>query len=115
MSDIIKPWRAQQFGRGYSAEWLPPGQRSWRIVKSGGSPIVFATRSEALGAAENAYVQRVEGHVRATLPVDPERLEAKLNAEAESWLRTSREDRKKAETQYRPGRKPLFCLPGRAS
>ncbi len=115
MTAPIKPWRAGHFKGGYTAEWLPPGQRSFRIVKSGGQPIVFPTRSEALGAAENAYVQRVEGHVRATLPVDPERLEAKLNAEAESWLRISREDRRKAETQYRPGKKPLFVLPGRAS
>jgi hypothetical protein len=52
--------------------------------------------------------------VRSTVPVDPERIEKKLNAEAESWLRTSREDRRKAETQYRPGKKPLFVLPGRA-
>ena len=110
----IKPWRAAQFGIGYSAEWLPAGQRSWRIVKSGGKPIVFPTRSEALGAAENAYLQRIEGNIRATLPVDPERLQAKLTAEVESWLRTSREDRKKAETIYRPGKRRVLVIPGRA-
>lgn len=112
MTDLPKPWRAKQFKTGYSAEYLPPGQRSWRFVKSGGEVIVFGSFGDALGAAENAYLQKLEPNIRATLPVDPERLEAKWAAKAEDWLRIKRGG---SETIYRGhGKKPLLTLKGSA-
>ncbi|MGE0290376.1 MAG: hypothetical protein AB7I42_25015 [Bradyrhizobium sp.] len=111
MSD---PWRAKQFDKGYSAEFLPPGQRTWRMVKSGGEPIVFGSFSEAHGAAKNAFLQRLEPTIRATLPVDPDRIAAKLADEAENWLKSKREDVKASSTLYRPGRKHVIVMAGRA-
>lgn len=112
------PWKSTHFNNGYAGEFLPAGERNWRYVKSGGEVIVFRTRNEAGQAAKQAYLARYEPRIRATLDRSPEeelaRLEDKLAAETESWLRTSREDRRKAETQYRPGKKPLLVLPGRA-
>lgn len=114
-----KPWRAKQFRGGYSAEFLPLGQRTWRIVKSGGDPIIFPSRSGALDAAENAYLARLNPTIRATIQIDPEkaeaRMEAKMLADAESWLKSKREDVKRAETVYRPGRKKLIVMSGRSS
>ncbi|MGB3898168.1 MAG: hypothetical protein WA973_06405 [Mesorhizobium sp.] len=114
-----KPWRAKQFMGGYSAEWLPPGQSIWRIVKSGGEAIVFPSRSAALDAAQNTYLQRLNPTIRATVQIDPEkaeaRMEAKMLADAESWLKSKREDVKRTETIHRPGRKKLIVMTGRAS
>lgn len=109
----IKPWRAKQFATGYSAEYLPAGQRSWRIVKSAGNVVVFRSMREAIAGAENAYLRLLEPTIRATLPVNPDRLSAKLSDEAENWLRSKREDVQKRETLHRPGKKPLIVLPGR--
>lgn len=113
------PWRAQHFGSGYSAEFLPLGQRTWRIVKSGGVPIVFPTTRLAREAAKNAYLQRLEPNIRATIERSPEdaqaRMEAKLLDEAENWLKSSRENVKAAETVHRPGRRRLIVMAGRAS
>jgi hypothetical protein len=109
-----KPWRSGHFKNGYVGEFLPCGQRTWRMVKSNGEPIIFATARAAISAAENAYIARLEPTIRATLPVNPDRLEAKLSAEAEQWIRSSREDKQKAQTQHRAGRRPLQILTGRA-
>ncbi|WP_144378499.1 hypothetical protein [Mesorhizobium amorphae] len=113
------PWRAQHFGSGYSAEFLPLGQRTWRIVKSGGVPIVFPTTRLAREAAKNAYLQRLEPSIRATIERSPEdaqaRMEAKLLDEAENWLKSSRENVRAAETVHRPGRRRLIVMAGRAS
>lgn len=113
-----KPWRAQQFSGGYSAEFRPPGQRSFRILKSDGKAVVFTTRSAALDAAENAYLLRVEPPLRSSVEVSPEvkeaKLESKLADEAENWLRSNRRDIKNAETVYRAGKRPLKVMVGRA-
>lgn len=100
---VTKPWRSGHFKNGYVGEFLPVGQRTWRMVKSGGEPIIFPSRAEAISAAENAYIARLEPTIRAALPVDPNRLEAKLSAEAEQWLRSGRGDVKGAGTIHRPG------------
>jgi len=112
------PWRAKHFGSGYSAEFLPVGQHSWRIVKSGGVPIEFPSQSQALEAAKNAYLQRLEPPIRTTVQVDPDvaasKLEDKLRAEAESWLKSDRSDVQARETMYRAGKRPLVVMQGKA-
>lgn len=112
MTDL--PWRGRQFQGGYSAEYLPPGQRSWRIVKEKCQPKVFPTVSQAIRAAQDAYLSIVDGKTRASLPVDPGRIAAKLQAEAEDWLRSNRQDVKGTATHYRPGKKPFQETRGRA-
>lgn len=108
------PWRAKHFGIGYSGEYLPIGQHTWRFVKSGGKPITFPTATQAREAAKNAYLQRLEPTIRATLPVDPERVAAKLADEAENWLRSKREDVQAMTTMHKAGKRPVVVLPGRA-
>lgn len=111
MSD---PWRTRQFGTGYSAEWLPSGQRSWRILKKNGKVHVFPNARDALRAAKAKFLSSLEPEIRATLPVDPDRVAEKLKAEAESWLKSTREDRQAAETIRRAGRKQVVVMRGRA-
>lgn len=114
----IRPWRAAQFGAGYAAEFIPSGQRTWRIVRRAGKPAVFATVGEARKAAErayHAYLARLEPDVRSTIPVDPERVAEKLTAEAETWLRSRREDIKAQALIRRPGRRPLLVINGRSA
>lgn len=111
---MMKPWRSGHFKGGYVAEFLPVGQRTWRMVKSGGEPVIFPTSRAAVSAAENAYIARLEPTIRATLPVNPERLEAKLTAEAEQWIRSSREDKQKQTTMHRAGKRQVIILSGRA-
>jgi hypothetical protein len=110
----IKPFRASQFKGGYVAEFLPLGQRTWRMVKSGGEPIIFVTSRAARDAAENAYLARLEPTIRSTIPVSPDRLEAKLMDEAENWLQSKRADVKAQTTLHRPGRKKVIVMTGKA-
>jgi hypothetical protein len=111
---ITKPWRSGHFKNGYVGEFLPCGQRTWRMVKSGGEPNIFPSRAEAISAAENAYIARLEPTIRATQPVNPERVEAKLADEAENWLRSMREDVQKQTEMHRPGKRAVVVLAGRA-
>lgn len=111
---MIKPWRAKQFDGGYSAEFLPCGERSWRIVKAGGKVVIFARRQQALTAAKNAYLARLEPNIRATLPIDPDRLSAKLSDEAENWLKSKRGDVKNQTAMHKAGRRPVIKLVGKA-
>lgn len=111
---MTDPWRTRSFGSGYSAEWLPTGQRSWRILKKSGDVRIFPTAREALRAAKDKFMASLEPEIRATLPVDPGRIAEKLKAEAESWLKSSRDDRHAAETIRRPGRKQVIVMRGRA-
>lgn len=116
MSD--KPWRAKQFMGGYSAEFIPAHQRTWRILKSGGKPVVYATRAAANEAAMNAFLASVDGRVRTTIEIDPKtaeaRLEAKWRDEAENWLQSKRADAKAKTTLHRPGKKKVIVMTGRA-
>lgn len=111
---MTDPWRARQFGVGYSAEWLPTGQHSWRILREAGKVKTFPSAREALKAAKERFLKSLEPEIRATLPVDPDRMADKLKAEAESWLKSNRQDVKKAEIHYRPGKKPFKSMRGRA-
>ncbi len=111
MSD---PWRARQFGVGYSAEWLPTGQYSWRILREAGKVNIFPSAREALRAAKERFLKSLEPEIRATLPADPDRMADKLKAEAESWLKSSREDKQAATTLRKPGRRHVIVMRGRA-
>jgi hypothetical protein len=111
---MTDPWRARHFGAGYSAEYLPCGLRTWRILRQKGEVHVFPTRAQAQEAAKEAYLRTVEPTIRATLPVDPEKVAAKLQDEAENWLKSKREDVKAAHTVHRPGKKAFRVMKGRA-
>jgi len=108
------PWRAPQFSYGYSGEFLPPGQRTWRMVKEKGAPKIFATRREAWEAAKDAWFRIAEPEIRATMPVDPSRIANKLGSEAESWLKSKREDRRATTEVRRPGKRVVVVMRGRA-
>jgi hypothetical protein len=112
MSD---PWRTRQFGVGYSAEWLPVGQHTWRFLRTAEKKVkVFRTAREALKAAKERFLRSLEPEIRATIPVDPDRMAEKLKAEAESWLKSSRQDKQAATTLRKPGRKQVIVMRGRA-
>jgi hypothetical protein len=115
---MIDPWKATHFGNGFAGEFLPAGERNWRYVKSGGQVIEFRSRKDAKEAAKQAYLARYESPIRSTNERSPEeeeaRLEAKLRAEAENWLRSDRKDVKSAETRYTPGKRPFRVQTGRA-
>lgn len=119
---MTDPWRSRQFNdgvrEGYTGEYLPTGERNWRMCRSRGEPIVFRTRNEALDAAKTAFLARYEPPLRATIERSPEesesRMAAKMQADAENWLKSNRRDVKGAETQYRAGKRPLKVMAGRA-
>lgn len=111
MSD---PWRAKHFGIGYSAEWLPCGQHTFRILRENGKVKVFPSAREALKAAKERFLKSLEPEIRATLPADPDRMAEKMKAEAESWLKSSRQDKQAATTIRKPGRKQVIVMRGRA-
>lgn len=111
---MTDPWRTRQFGTGYSAEWLPTGQANWRILRKEGQVRIFRTAREALKAAKDRFLRSLEPEIRATLPTDPDRIAEKLKAEAESWLKSSRQDKQSATTLRKPGRKQVIVMRGRA-
>lgn len=111
MTDIPLPWRAGHNGTGYSAEFLPAGMRTWRMLRRGGKPIIYATRPEAMKAAQAAYLRSVDGDSRASLPMDPERIAAKLTGEREDWLRVNRAP---PVVMRHPGKKAVSVFKGRA-
>lgn len=114
---MTDPWKATHFKNGYAGEFLPTGERSWRYVKAKGEVVVFFSREEAKEAAKKAFLERYEPPLRATIERSPEeelaRMEDKLAAEAERFLKSNRQDVKSAETIYRPGKRPLVAMPGR--
>lgn len=111
---MTDPWRAKHFGIGYSAEWLPCGQHTFRILREAGKVKVFPSASEALKAAKDRFLKSLEPEIRATLPADPSRMADKLKAEAESWLKSSRQDVQAATALRKPGRKQVVVMRGRA-
>ena len=104
------PWRGKQFLGGYSAEYQPVGQRSFRIVKEAGKVKVFPTSREALRAAQDAFLATVSGSVRSTLPFDADRAERRMAADAEDFLRIKRGA--KSETIRKPGGKSFQVVHG---
>ena len=92
---------------------LPTGQCSWRILREAGKVKVFRSARDALKAAKERFLKSLEPEIRATLPADPDRMAEKMKAEAEAWLKSSRQDVKKAETHYRPGKRPFKSMRGR--
>jgi len=111
---VEKPWRARHFGAGYSAEYLRCGMGHWRFVLEGKRPKVFPDHSGARTAAEDAYLASLDASIRSSLPLSEDRLQRKLEMERESFLKSNRKDVKSAETIYRPGKRPLVSMPGRA-
>lgn len=111
---MTDPWRAKQFGTGYSAEWLPIGMHTWRILREAGKVKVFRSARDALKAAKERFLKSLEPEIRATLPADPDRMAEKMKAEAEAWLKSSRQDKQSATTIRKPGRKQVIVMRGRA-
>lgn len=109
----IDRWRARHYGIGYSAEYLPPGQTNWRILRANKQVMVFPTAREAREAAKARYLEMHEPPIRSTTG-KPDNLEDKLKAEAEQWLRSSREDRKKAHEIIGKNRRRILVMRGRA-
>lgn len=109
----IDRWRARHYGAGYSAEYLPPGQTNWRILRQNKQVMVFLTAREAIQAAKARYLELHEPPIRSTTD-KPERLEEKLKADAEQWLRSTREDRKKSTTIFGKNRRQIPVWRGRA-
>lgn len=110
---FIDPWRARHYGEGYSAEYLPIGESNWRILRKNGVVRIFRTAREARQAAKERYFERLEPEVRASLPVDPERVASKLKAEAEQWIKSSRGDMKKKTTICGKNRRQITVIKGR--
>lgn len=111
----IDPWRARHFGAGYSAEYLPLGQASWRIYRLKGVVQVYGTIREAEQQAKDAFLRSLEPEIRATLPFDATKAERRLHAEAETFVRSSRADLKKQRIERRPGGKSFTVTPGKVS
>lgn len=113
------PWKATQFQNGYAGEFFPTGERSWRYVKAKGEVVVFLSRSEAKEAAKQKFLERYEPPLRATIERSPDeelaRMEDKLAADAERFLKSNRQDVKSATTSHRAGKRPLRIMTGRAS
>ncbi len=110
MTDL--PWRGKQFLGGYSAEYQPVGQRSFRIIKEAGKVKVFPTSRDALRAAQDAFLATVSGSVRSSLPFDADRASRNLQAEAEDFLRIKRGA--KSETIRKPGKRAVLVIQGSA-
>lgn len=116
---MTDPWRARHFGSGYSAEYLPTGQHSWRLARGAdGKPLVLPNRMEAEEAAKAAFLRSCEPEIRATCQRDPDdaaqRMADKLAANAEDWLRSSRSDKQAASIMHRKGGKRVLVMAGRA-
>ena len=112
MSDPITPYRGAHFGAGYSAEYLRPGERTWRYVKDDqGRIAVYATHEAARRAAEKAYWSDPKAKRAIAGDLDEEALAAKIQAKAEDWLRVSRTP---PTIKREPGKRPLTIVHGRA-
>jgi hypothetical protein len=115
---IPDPWRGRQFGTGYSAEYRPAGEATWRIVRRDGEVAVYPTRAEAVEAAKQAFLARYETPIRATIQRSEEeetqRMAEKLAGEADAFLRSSRQDVKAAQTHHRAGKRAFVEMRGRA-
>lgn len=111
---MTDPWRAKHFDAGYSGEYLPPSQHSWRILREKGKVRVFPTAAAAREAAKRRYLSIFDPLNFAERPDDPDKVAAKLAAEAESFLKSKREDVRRAETVRKAGRKPFVMVRGRA-
>lgn len=118
MVEIPDPWRGRRFGNGYTAEFLPSGEKNWRFVREIGAPKVFPTRASAAEAAKQAFLARYEPPIRATIErsetEESERMASKLASEAERWLKSDRQDVKAAQTHYRAGKRAFVAMQGRA-
>jgi hypothetical protein len=110
----MTPYRGSQFGTGYSAEWLPPNQHTWRILRQAGKVMVFPTQQQAKEAAEVAYWAEPRAKRVAGLPFDEQALADKMAASVEDWLISRRKDRQAQQVLHKPGRRPLVVIPGRA-
>lgn len=110
----IDRWRARHYGAGYSAEYLPPGQANWRILRKNKKVAVFATARDALEAAKARYLDIHEPKIRSTVEGKPDGLAEKLQAEAEQWLKSSRKDKKDASTLIGKNRRPIIVMRGKA-
>lgn len=119
MTEIPDPWRGRQFGAGYTAEFLPSGEKTWRFVRENGAPKVFPTRAMAAEAAKQAFLARYEPPIRATIErsesEESERMASKLAGEADAFLRSSRQDVKAAQTHYRAGKRAFVAMQGKAT
>lgn len=111
----IDRWRARQCGIGYSAEYLPPGQTNWRILRRSKQVMIFPTARDAREAAKARYLEIHEPRIVSTTEDKPDRLEDKLLAEAEQWLKSSRKDRKDASTLIGKNRRRIMVMRGKAS
>lgn len=109
----MKPWRAHRCGLVYHAEYLPEGGVVWRVVRSKGKPVRFKSPEDAVSAAQDAYLAWVRQE-RAIFGTRDQTIEGKLEAEAESWLRSKRQDVKRSRTIHRPGKRPLRVMMGKA-
>jgi hypothetical protein len=114
MVSMADPWRARHFKGGYSSEWLPVGQHSWRIIRENGEVKIFPNSREAMKAGKDRFLRSLEPEIRATLPVDPEKVADKLRSEAEAWLKSNRADVQAKTSIYRPGKKQVTVIRGRS-
>jgi hypothetical protein len=116
------PWRARHFDGGYSAEYLPDGGSVWRIVKhavDGRRRVkVFPSVRQAEIAAQRAYLDDGRGKITSTVEIPDDikeaRMAEKFAAEAESWLKSSRQDKQAATAIHKPGRKQVIVMRGRS-
>ncbi len=111
MTEPATPYRGAQFGAGYSAEFLPPGQSIWRYVKQDKKIAVFPTYEAARRAAERAYWSDPKAKRAIAGDLDEEALAAKIQAKAEDWLRVNRAP---PVVMRQPGKKAVSVFKGRA-
>lgn len=113
MTDNAQPrWDAITVSGKIHGIYRLPGANQWRYLKEKGEKREFATEREARDAARDRALAILFPVIHSTAAPTEKALAETLGVE--QWLQSRREDRKRAATEYRPGKRPLVVMRGRA-
>lgn len=112
MSSDQPEWRALKFGSRIFGIYKLPGMSQWRYLKEkGGEKKLFPTQTAARDAARERALSILFPKMTSSLPVTEKGVADKLGVEA--WLKTKREDLKKAQTIRKAGRRSYTVIKGK--
>lgn len=105
-------WRSMTFAGKIYGIYRLPGASQWRYLKEKGARKAFPTERDAITAARDKALSILFPQMTSSLPLDDKKVAESLGVE--QWLKSRREDVKKAQTLRRPGRRAVVVVRGRA-
>jgi hypothetical protein len=104
-------WQALQKGGRIFGIFRLPGASQWRYVRENGERRVFSTEHEASEAARRVALDILFPRIVSTIDKADRTVAEALGVE--EWLRSRRQDVKRAQTIYRPGKRPYVMQRGK--